>query len=861
MEPTPHPLRLESLDREQFARLQGALEKVFDLSQEDSQKVLDTLLGGDPELRGLAEALLTADRALLESSDGMAAFLSSGVAADYLSNAGAESLDRGLIGALVGPYRIDREIGRGGMGRVYRAERADGQFEQTVAIKVLKRGVDTDEVLRRFLRERQILAKLEHPNIARLLDGGATEDGRPFLAMEFVEGVSITEWCRERNVSLTERLDLFVSICAAVQYAHRHLVVHRDLKPGNVLVTKEGNPKLLDFGIARLLGDETGSEEAQGNKLTRLDSLPLTPAYAAPEQLRGEDATTATDVYGLGMILYELLVGRRPYEVKGRSLEELRRQALERDPTSPSRASSVGRLRRALQGDLDAIVLTALATDPTRRYGSVEAYMEDLRRYRTHLPVRARRPSRIYRIRKLARRHAAAFAAGATLLALLVAYAGTTAVMLDRQRRERERAEIAARRAQRIQTFLTEMLTSAGPARLGEGTEQVGSSGPDPRVRDVLDRSADRAESELADDLPVLGAVEQAIGETYFALGVYDHAERHGRAAVSVRERLRDEAGVSESSGLLSQVLQRETRYDEALSRAKQVSSINLRLNGETSVGYALALQNESSILGSLGRSGEADERIAKAMRIGSRVFQPNDPRFIEILSSAAISKGRQRDPVSADSLYRDVLARVRHVYGMEHARTAMALSNLASNLLDLKRYAEAESVHREAFTMRRRLLGPEHPLVATSLTNIGYALREEGKFAEAESVLREALALRTRLLGPESRETLVSQSILANLLLRAGKPEEAEAIHRHVLVLRRRVLGPNHPLVATSLASLSDALLAQGKIREARSRLEEAIALREHILPPEHPDIAKAKARLASIQDGLWTHPTAATR
>ena len=851
MDPKRTPIRLASLDPERFARLEAILEKVIDLPPREAANALDRLCGGDGELRAQAEELLEADRA------NPASFLSSGgpeLEADALA-----SLDEDLAGTRAGPYRLVREIGRGGMGRVYLAERADGQFEQRVAIKVLKRGLDTDELLRRFLRERQILARLEHPNIARLLDGGATADGRPYIAMELIEGVPISDWCDARGASVEERLDLFLAVCAAVQYAHRHLVVHRDLKPNNVLVTADGQPKLLDFGIARVLAGDAGTDApgaaAAGvaHPLTRPEFLPMTPAYAAPEQLRGEPATTVTDVYGLGMVLYELLVGRRPFELRGRTMEELRREVLERTPTAPSRAVSDGiaspRLRRTLRGDLDAIVLTALATDPARRYGSVDALVEDIRRYRSHEPILARPPGRMYRLRKLARRHAGALTAAAILLALLVAYAATTAVMLDRQRRERARAETAARRAERIQTFLKEMLASAGPARLGEGTQQLGSGNPDPRVRDVLDRGAERVEKELADDPPVLASVEHTIAETYFSLEIYERAEQHARAALAIRERLGEHHAIAETLGLLAQILQRQTRYPEALSLAHRATSLERAAHGAGSMEYALALQNEQAILAGAGRTQEAGAAVATALRIGRAKLPPDDPRLIEILSSAAVEQGRLGRFEAADSLYRDVLARVRRVYGEDHPRTAIAMANLATNLGELKRYPEAEALDRQVLALRTRLLGAEHPEIATSLSNLGFALRQEGKLAEADSMLRQALAMRMKLLGPESRETLATKSILANVLLREGKAKQAESMHREVLAVRRRVLGANHPLVATSLVSLSEALVAQGRVGEARPLLREAVALRERVLPSGHPDIAKARELLAKVE------------
>jgi serine/threonine-protein kinase len=367
------------------------LDLALELAPEERAALLDGACAGDPELRAEVEAILA-------GADAPVFFESPAIAfADPLLESEPEALD----GAVVGPYRLIRELGHGGMGIVYLAERADGQFEQRVALKLIRRGMDSDEILRRFIAERQVLARLSHAHIARLLDGGVTAEGQPWFAMEYVAGLPLDRSCEERGLDITERLALFGKVCEAVQYAHRNLVVHRDLKPSNILVTAAGDIKLLDFGIAKALSTDPADET-----VTRAEQRLMTPEYAAPEQLRGELVTTATDVYALGAILYLLLTGRSAHQLAGRTPTERERVICEVEPELPSlavRGTPRDRLRRRLAGDLDTIVLKALRKEPSRRYASVDAMIEDLDRHRTGLPVRARPDSVTYRARKCPR--------------------------------------------------------------------------------------------------------------------------------------------------------------------------------------------------------------------------------------------------------------------------------------------------------------------------------------------------------------------------------------------------------------------------------------------------------------------------
>ena len=416
------------MNPERWQRIEEIFRTVVDRPAVDRDNYLTRACDGDEELRLEVLSLLALDTA-------------EDFIKDPIANAARSFTARpkdDLTGSRIGPYRVERLIGRGGMGDVYEAERDDQQFRQQVAIKIIKRGMDTEFVRERFLRERQILASLDHPHIARLLDGGATEDGRPYFVMEFVDGEPITNYCRRRDLPIEEKLKLFLDVCSAVQHAHQKLVVHRDLKPSNILVTAEGTPKLLDFGIAKLLTPDPGEAVTRTETSMRM----MTPDYASPEQVRGAVITTVTDVYSLGVALYELLTGRRPYQFETYSPLEIERAICDTEAPPPSEAArrqtgTSPKLARQLTGDLDNIVLMAMRKETARRYQSVEQFSEDIRRYLTGLPVVARKDTFTYRAGKFARRNKA----GVTMLALLAVFAVVLAVLAARLARERDRAE------------------------------------------------------------------------------------------------------------------------------------------------------------------------------------------------------------------------------------------------------------------------------------------------------------------------------------------------------------------------------------------------------------------------------------
>jgi serine/threonine-protein kinase len=718
-------------------------------------------------------------------------------------------------GARIGAYRITHELARGGMGAVYLAERDDDEFRKAVALKVVKRGIDTDEVLQRFRAERQILAGFAHPNIASLLDGGATGDGRPYLVMEYVPGQPITVYCDVRRLTMDQRLVLFETVCAAVQHAHQNLVIHRDVKPSNVLVSDEGVVKLLDFGVAKLLTDDDTAPHTRAG--TRL----LTPEYASPEQLRGDTVTTACDVYSLGVLLYELLTGTRPSSAatngdasygdwKGRDARRpsdawlhpshrANGEATGIDAAAAARATTPERMSRRLRGDLDTIVLKALAAEPERRYRSAEQLREDLERHRAGLPVRARPDTARYRLEKFVRRHRAGVAAALLVAILILASTIALAVQQAATARARDRATLEAAKASEVRDFLVSLFTSSQPNRQLGDTLTVG---------EVLEFGAVRADS-LSDQPQLRALLLVTIGDVYRVLGRYDRAEPLLTRAIAEYEVL-PEAPPLERAGALT-------------------SMANLHFD--------------------LRRYEQATAPTREALEIQRRELGPRHPDVLTSLGNLATLTARAGDLDSALALHGQVLA-LRRQLGPDEPSIAVTLNNMGSILLNAERHAEAEPYLREALEVNQRLLPREHPDVALAMSNLATLYRELGRYDEAEPLYREALALRRSVLGPWHPRLGISHYQLARLHALRGLLDSAEAHFRATLEIDRRAYGDEHPEVAVDATQLARVLLDRDDPLAAEPLLREALAIRIAHGGESQPSVADVLALLATAME-----------
>ncbi|MGH7505971.1 MAG: tetratricopeptide repeat protein [Longimicrobiales bacterium] len=832
-----------------WQRLRSLLNDVLERSPAEGAAFLDDACAGDDALRAEIDALLAAHDATGSIDDVHAALWPS---------------DTPAAGRRIGAYRTVRLVGAGGMGAVFLAERDDDTFDQRVAIKVLHGGVESEEVRRRFLEERRILARLEHPGIARLFDGGITVDGRPYFVMEYVEGENIVEYCRARRLDVRRRLEIFAHVCVAVDYAHRSLVVHRDLKPSNILVTEDGSVKLLDFGIAKLIvpGD------ADAAPLTRTGRLWLTPEYASPEQIRGEPITTAADVYALGVVLFELLAGRRPYELSNATATEVERIICELEPSRPSRIAAEtksddsiqfnvaqGQRYRRLTGDLDTIVLRALSKEPARRYAGAARLAEDVERHLAGLPIGARAPTFAYRAGKFVRRHRVALAAASVLaLSVLAGTAGTAwqATRASQQARvaevERDRARLEADKADQVSAFLVDLFQLADPAE---------ARGEDITARELLDRGAARIRDELKQEPAVQAMLMDVIAKVYANLGMYDEGSALANESLTLRRaRLGDtHLDVAASLTTVASLLEHQGRYDEAEPPFRQALEIRRTRLTEPHEDIATSLNNLGVLLHRRGNLAGAEEHHRAALEMRRLIRGDADPDVGDNLANlAAVVKARGRYE-EADTLYRQALAIHRSVLGDDHPTVANDLNNLAVLLVARGDAQGAAPLLREAIDIRRKVLGPEHPNVAASLNNLAAVLERLGDLAGADSLYRQSLALKRAELGNEHPRVATSLNNLALLLQKKGELQPAESMLVESLEIRRRAYGEKHPAVASARLNLGVLLRDRGDLAAAEPHLRAALDLRWALLGETHPEAAVTAIALAVLHERRGDH------
>lgn len=732
--------------------------------------------------------------------------------------------------AAIGPYRIQRLLGSGGMGTVFLGERVADGFTHAVAIKVIRRGMDSDAILARFRRERQILAGLNHPGIARLVDGGSTTDGLPFFAMEFVDGAPISSYLERHGPDIDTSLGLFLQVCEAVQHAHRRLVVHRDLKPSNILVTGDGQVKLVDFGIAKVLTDDQVGEATA----TALGNRALSIGYASPEQLRGELVTTGTDVYSLGVVLFELLTGQLPHcgsnDSPAACLEVLDRTSTCITTTRFRWSDAAGARRVAvLRSDLHAIVSTALAPETEKRYSSVESLATDVRRALHSEPIEARAPTWSYRLSRFSRRHAAGVMLGtALLMALLLGLAGT-AWQAQRAALERDRATAHAARAANVQAFLTDLLQSVDPYR---------TSGAPWNAEELLERGVARVNQESGADPTLEADLLAVLAGVAHSLGQLDQAEQLWRRALALRrETQAASAEVAAALRGLARVLY--TQGNHTLCSAALAEALELERAGAAagpSVGLAATLEQRGVLDHELGQLEAARLRYQEALAIYRNLDDPHTGEIAGLLLNLGGLAQAEGDFAAAETLQRQGIAVEREALGPHHPGLAVSLGNLAVTLRGQGRYDEAEVLHREALAISRAALGDHHPEVATKLSNLAVLLRSRGAFSEAAELLREVLQLDREQLGPEHPYVAFSLDNLGSALAELGAFAEAQPLFTEARRILVAVRGPRSLEVATNLTATGTALRLNGDTTNAVHMLEQARTLLAEVAPPNHP-------------------------
>jgi serine/threonine-protein kinase len=765
------------MNSERWQQVQGLFLEALALDASRRSLFLHQACANDPELRDEVESLLAADA---ETHS----LLSEPLVDLHAAPKGPPA------GRRIGPFKVLAEIGHGGLGTVYRAARADDEFEQQVALKVIRRGMDTDEVVSRFRRERQILANLEHPHIAHLLDGGTTEDGRPYFVMELVKGEPLDGYCDSRRLSIAARLRLFLHVCSAVEFAHRNLVVHRDLKPGNILVTDDG-PKLLDFGIAKLLTPEPGAQSS----LTRLGSIPMTPEYASPEQARGEAVTTASDVYSLGVLLYQLVSGHLPCQLSDCDTLECIRRICEEEPRRPStvgglreegsadqgppltpnavsavREGSLRRLRRRLAGDLDCIVLKALRKEPEHRYGSVDQLSQDLHRHLDGLPVLAREGVVLYRTRKFVCRHRWRLAA-VLMIVVAVSFEVMTRIETAQQVAEAELAErLASERAEEaneqasIRSELLRHLFTASDVRSDESLT----------FRELLDRGQYRVRSNL-DGEPLATQLE-ILGQLYGELALDGEAKRLLEDALELRRELYDgdHALLARAINNLALWHYRTGDFDIAGTLFQESLDMRRRL-GQSGVDLVKAMSNLATIRMTRGDYPAAEELYRVVLEIRESAYGSDDPSVATSLRTLGTLFYLRGDLEHAEPLLRRALRIRRHSFGESDLRVASAESSLARVLHAQTKFAEAEGLFEMVLATRQELLGEDHPHVALTHSDLGALLLDLGETEAAEAQLAEALPVLRAWKGEGAWEVAEAESLWGVVLTKQGRFEEAE--------------------------------------------------------------------------------------
>lgn len=813
------------MDANRWHRLETVFFAALELESSARRAFLDEACGDDAAFRLELESMLSAEE------DGMALALESRLLAEH--QVGLPD-PVNLVGSQIGPYRLEKLIGEGGMGEVYLAWRDDEQYEQKVALKLVKPGHRSAQMLTRFRMERQVLARLTHPNITQLLDGGIDREGRPYLVMQYVEGIPITDFCDKNALSIDDRLDLFRTVCRAVQHAHRNLVVHRDLKPSNILVTDEGVVKLLDFGIAKLLDPAWDLSVAVTQSQVRL----MTPEYAAPEQVKGDAITTATDVYALGVLLYEILSGRRPYRLGNRMQVEIERVICEEVPARPStavteiapedaaqptnnpasvsraRRTGVSRLKKMLQGDLDNIVMMALRKEPERRYASAEQLSQDIARYLDGHPVAAQKDTAGYRLKKFVRRNRVSVLAGVTIFLLLLGFTISMVIQSRALAIQRDRAQIEAEKATQVAQFLVDLFDNADPNE---------NQGEPVSIEEILKKGTENIENDLADQPEVQSTILEHLGRVHNRLGLLDISTELYLRSLELNRNLYGDQSIEVAyaqTSLAENYIERG-QLDEAdsllsLSLAIQRAGLDARHKD-----IAATLNGMGGIAYRRGEFEAAENYFDEAITIWAANKGDTDKQVVIGYSSLSAVQIAAKKQTEAEKNLLRALELADSLDLKKHIVLASVLNNLAHLYALQDRVEEADSLFVQSLAMRRELFGNDHQIIPVSLNNLAMLRQKMGKLDEAEDLALEGLTLQRRLGGPMvGRAAMNVAAIQFNL----GKYTEAEAHNLEALSILIDGFGADNGLVKKvrqQLVNLYEAWDKPGLAEEHRAMIE----------------------------------------
>lgn len=802
--------------------------------------------------------------------------------------------------ALVGPYRLVREIGRGGMGAVYYAVDEQSQPPREVAVKMLRDALDAEHA-RRFLHEQRVLAGLHHPGIARFFESGTTPDGRPFLAMEFVPGEPIDMYCDRHRLSVSERLRMFRAVLDAVAYAHRLLIVHRDIKPRNILVTEKGEVKLVDFGIAKPLGGDPDAETHATATGLRL----MTPVYASPEQVQGGPVSTATDVYALGLLLYELLCGRRAQRLDSTTPGAIERVIVRDEAPRPSaalfttastadgteesveavaskRQTTPPRLARRLRGDLDRIVAMALRKEPEARYASVGLFADDIDRFLAGQPVRARGQSAGYRLRKFIGRHRVSVTAGIAAVTLLAVYLGMSVRHASELQAALDAARMEAAKAEQVSVFLVGLFESNDPdnARgeevtgrelLERGLAQADRLSGDPvmqaqllatigrvyeslgefaKARPLVERAVGIRESRLGSAHPDVAQSRRSLGVLLRSLGDMAGSERELRRALEIDRPRPEAAGVAVAADLheLGATLMERGRYEDGERLFRDALAMRRAALGSVHEDVAKSLSGIAEARSRQGHPRDAVPLYAEALQINGQRLPAGHPQIARSHQNVGVVLSDIGDYDAAARHFETALSGYRTVYGERHPSIAIVINNLANLRLRQGDYETAERLFRETAEMRQSIYGEDHPATIRAFNNLATTLFRRGKLEESERMFRLLVARRSRSAEPGDREMATYQTNLAEVLRSLKRLEEAEQLARLAMAALSAASEPGVGL-ASAQVTLARILADRGRAVEGEALLREALAIRVERLGAQHPETKKAEAELDRLK------------
>jgi eukaryotic-like serine/threonine-protein kinase len=754
-------------------------------------------------------------------------------------------------GQVLGPWRLLSRLGGGGMSDVYLAERI-GEYSHQVAVKLVRPGLVSRADHNRLRAERQILARLNHRNIARLLDGGTTSDGIPYLVMEYVDGERIDVYCDRNRLTISQRLALFRGVCAAVHSAHQNLVVHRDLKPSNILVTRDRTLKLLDFGIAKLIEVR---ETAHTVALTHADVRLFTPGHAAPEQVRGELITTATDVYLLGVLLYELLSGNKPFDFQSTRLSDIERVICNQSAPLPSdvvikgdavnvaeaRQSTPARLRRDLAGDIDNIVMKALRKEPHRRYTSADEMATDLKRHESGQTVIARGDTVRYRAGKFVRRHSMAVAASVGIVALLAGLATTMTLQARRVSQERAIAEIERKRSDEVAKFLVGLFEVADPSE---------ARGREITAREILARGALRIERELNDVPETQANLQETIGRVYLSLGLTAEARPQLEKALAMRDKLFTGDHTSKASSLasLGKLELASGRMNTAQKHYEDALGMYERLHGKHNVAVASSLEELGQVLKEKGDFKAAELRLQESLQLFTQIEGGKSARVSSVMNEIGQLMERRGEHAGAEDMFRRALAIDRVAFGKDHPQIAHNVHNLAVVLQSRGKLDEARPLFEESIALFRKVVGEKHPDTLDAMGNYGRFLQASGDLDGAEKVLRQTLALSAEVRGAAHPYVGYDHVNLGMLLYARQQYPDAEQEFRAALKIYMGSLPADHQYIGIAQAGLARALIEERRVEEASTAATRALVILRSRLPEGHPQLANARAVAAQI-------------